>query len=50
MEIRRAGTFLKSETRIYHQKKWKKINDYIDECQYEIQEQKEVPVWYTGPF
>jgi hypothetical protein len=22
----------------------------IDKCQYEIQEQKEVPVWYTGPF
>jgi hypothetical protein len=23
---------------------------YIDKCQYEIQEQKKVPVWYTGPF
>jgi uncharacterized membrane-anchored protein YitT (DUF2179 family) len=23
---------------------------YIDKCRYEIQEQKEVPVWYTGPF
>jgi hypothetical protein len=21
---------------------------YIDKCRYEIQEQKEVPVWYTG--
>jgi hypothetical protein len=23
---------------------------YIDKCRYEIKEQKEVPVWYTGPF
>jgi hypothetical protein len=23
---------------------------YIDKCRYEIQEQKEVPVWYTGTF
>jgi hypothetical protein len=23
---------------------------YIDKCRYEIQEQQEVPVWYTGPF
>jgi hypothetical protein len=23
---------------------------YVDECRYEIQEQEEVPVWYTGPF
>jgi hypothetical protein len=22
----------------------------IDKCRYEIHEQKEVPVWYTGPF
>jgi hypothetical protein len=21
---------------------------YFDKCRYEIQEQKEVPVWYTG--
>jgi hypothetical protein len=21
---------------------------YVDKCRYEIQEQKEVPVWYTG--
>jgi hypothetical protein len=21
---------------------------YIDKCRYEVQEQKEVPVWYTG--
>jgi hypothetical protein len=21
---------------------------HIDKCRYEIQEQKEVPVWYTG--
>jgi hypothetical protein len=21
---------------------------YIDKCRYEIQEQKEVPIWYTG--
>jgi hypothetical protein len=23
---------------------------YINKCQYEYQEQKEVPVWYTGQF
>jgi hypothetical protein len=23
---------------------------YIRKCRYEIQEPKEVPVWYTGPF
>jgi hypothetical protein len=23
---------------------------YIDKCRYDIQEQKEVTVWYTGPF
>jgi hypothetical protein len=23
---------------------------YIYKCQYEIQEQKKVPVWYTSPF
>jgi hypothetical protein len=23
---------------------------YTDKCRYEVQEQKEVPVWYTGPF
>jgi hypothetical protein len=23
---------------------------YTDKCRYEIQEQKEVSVWYTGPF
>jgi hypothetical protein len=21
---------------------------YVDKCRYEVQEQKEVPVWYTG--
>jgi hypothetical protein len=32
--------------------KWKKVNGYsnIDKCWYEIEEQKEVSVWYTGPF
>jgi hypothetical protein len=46
-KFRSAGIFLKSETSIYRQKKWKKINGssvYIDKCPYEIQEQKEVPV------
>jgi hypothetical protein len=23
---------------------------HTDKCRYEIQEEKEVPVWYTGPF
>jgi hypothetical protein len=23
---------------------------YTDKCRYKIQEQKEVPVWYTSPF
>jgi hypothetical protein len=23
---------------------------YIDKCRYEIREQKEVPVWYTGMY
>jgi hypothetical protein len=52
MEIQSAGITLKSETRIYHQKNGKKINVYsslyTDKCRYEIQEQREVPVWYTG--
>jgi hypothetical protein len=40
----------KSETNIQRQKKWKNINEYntVDKSRYEIQEQKEVPVWYTG--
>jgi hypothetical protein len=37
---------------IYRQKngKRKMAVAYIDKYRYEIQEQKEVPVWYTGPF
>jgi hypothetical protein len=23
---------------------------YIDKCRYEIREQRQIPVWYTGPF
>jgi hypothetical protein len=42
-----SGILLKSKTRIYHQRR---RGGGIDKCQYEIQEQKEVPVWYTGPF
>jgi hypothetical protein len=35
---------------VYSVREIKNINRlvYIDKCQYEIQEQKEVPVWYTG--
>jgi hypothetical protein len=43
---------LKSETRIYRQKKRKKENIIgyrpSDKCRHEIQEQKEVLVWCTG--
>jgi hypothetical protein len=34
---------------IYRQKNEKKMDtEYIDKCQYKIQELEEIPVWYTG--
>jgi hypothetical protein len=41
--------FLKAEQGYTVRKRVKyKYILYIDTCQYEIKEQKEVPVWYTG--
>jgi hypothetical protein len=49
-KFRSAGILLKSETKICRQKNEKRLNGYssTDKCRHEIQEQKEVPVWYTG--
>jgi hypothetical protein len=44
--------FLRAKQRYTARKMGEKIKDIIhtDKCLCEIQEQKEVPVWYTGPF
>jgi hypothetical protein len=43
--------FLNLNKDITSEKTGKKMDTvYIDKCRYEIQEQKEVPVLYTGPF
>jgi hypothetical protein len=45
--------FLKVKKKNIPSEKMENIYDYIlyiDKCRCEIQEQKEVPVWYTGLF